>query len=171
MQGTTTSTAIACRCTDDPARASAIGLLWIVLAFKYKDKSAFYGQTCRYVLTIKMHAKHVFYIKVLALFFCLWPTPKGGTWIIRKIISMQWSDPFTGSTAQINSRIEYKDKTRQPITLVYLYEDLTCREGYQQPGGQDMCRDQHCLHSLVCSLSEEKIEKGGKKRQVEIEEK
>lgn len=43
---------------------------------------------------------------------------------------------------------------------IYLCEDLTCKEEYQRPGGRDMCIAQRCLHSLVCSSSEEKFEKG-----------
>lgn len=39
--------------------------------------------------------------------------------------------------------------------------DLTCTGEYQQPGGQDTCRDPHCLHSLVCSSSGGKDEGGG----------
>lgn len=43
--------------------------------------------------------------------------------------------------------------------MIYMYKDLTCKEEYQQPGAQDTCRDQRCLHSSFCSSSEEKIER------------
>lgn len=46
------------------------------------------------------------------------------------------------------------------LNILLVSKGLTCRGECQRPGGRGTCRDRRCLHSSVCSSSEEEMEAG-----------